>query len=327
MAREDRKKVRVPGALKGVIVALVVVVIILASMYAYTGRWPPLVVVESDSMQHSSDRSYIGVIDTGDLVLVKNNAPQTLVTCLQGQETGYQTYGEHGDVIIYERYGNPAYKSVIHRAICRIEYNSTGGGFDIPELADIPADQWKVQGSGQQVWWNLDGVVEIYDIGYKEVTVQLDLGAMLKYFDDRGRTPHSGFITMGDHNYAVQGGGLVGLYDQLAICREPIRDDWVVGVARGEIPWFGLLKLWVSGDAPDGVPQNSVTNLWVSLVLIIGVPLALDVTTIVMRRRGVDIWAWTSKLRPKGLRRQKEEGADSSPCDSERDAGAKRGAK
>lgn len=327
MPQEDRRKGRVPGALKGVIVALVIVVIILASLYAYTGKWPPLVVVESDSMQHSSDRSYIGVIDTGDIVLVKDNAPETVVTYLQGQENGYQKYGEYGDVIIYERYGNPAYKSVIHRVICRVDYNSTGGGFDIPELAGIPTDQWKVLGSGQQVWWNLDGVVEIYDIGYKEVTVQLDLAAMLRYFDDRGRIPHSGFITMGDHNFAVQGNGLMGLYDQLAICREPIRDSWVVGVARGEVPWFGLLKLWVSGEAPDSVPQNSVTNLWVSLVLIIGVPLVLDITTVVMKRRGVDIWAWTRKLRPKRLRRRREECADRSSCESEEDEGAKKESK
>jgi signal peptidase len=288
----------IPGAIKGVIVAVVVVVIILASLYAYTGMWPPMVVVESDSMQHSSDRSFIGIIDTGDLVLVKEKDPATIITYLQGQEMGYQTYGEYGDVVIYQRYGNPIYKSIIHRAICRVEYNATGGGFDIPELAGIPTDQWKILGSSQQAWWNLDGVVEIYDIGYMEVTIRLDLDALLDYFHDRGRVPHGGFITMGDHNMVYQGGEFVGLYDQLAICREPIQESWVLGAARGELPWFGLLKLWVTGDAPNNVPQNSVTNLWLSLGIIIGLPIVIDVTTIVMKRRGVDIWTWTRKLNP-----------------------------
>jgi len=281
--------------------ALVVVAIIMVSLYAYTGMWPPLVVVESDSMQHSSDRSYIGVIDAGDLVLDKETNPDTIITYLQGQPTGYQTYGEYGDVIIYERYGNPNYKSIIHRVICRVEYNSSGGGFDIPELADIPQSQWQVLAPGEQTWWNLRGTVEIYDIGYEGATIQLDLEAILTYFESRGRTPHSGFITMGDHNTAHQGSKVVGLYDQMAICREPIQDSWVIGVARGELPWFGLLKLWVSGDAPENVPQNSWTNLWISLGLIIGVPLALDIATLLLKRRGIDIWAWTKKLNPMGL--------------------------
>ncbi|NYT11606.1 MAG: S26 family signal peptidase [Methanomassiliicoccales archaeon] len=304
MPQEDRRSKGIPGAIKGVIVAVVVVVIIMASLYAYTGKWPPMVVVESDSMQHSSDRSFIGIIDTGDLVLVKEKDPATVITYLQGQEIGYQTYGEYGDVIIYQRYGNPNYKSIIHRTMCRVEYNTTGGGFDVPELADIPADQWNVLGSSQQVWWNLDGIVEIYDIGYMEVTIHLDLGALINYFHGRGRVPHSGFITMGDHNMAYQGGELVGLYDQLAICREPIQYNWVLGAARGELPWFGLFKLWVTGEAPDNVPQNSVTNLWLTLGIIIGVPIVLDVTTVIMKHRGVDIWAWTKRF---GLRRSSKE--------------------
>jgi signal peptidase len=308
--RGDGHALAIPSALKGIIVAVVVVIIIMASLYAYTGKWPPLVVVESDSMQHSSEQSFIGVIDTGDLVLVKDVGPDTIVTYLQGQVSGYQTYSEFGDVIIYQRYGNPDFKLIIHRAICRVDYNSTGGGFDIPELADIPQEQWRVLGSTEQVWWNLDQTVEISDIGYMDVTIQLDLGAMLAYFDSRGRTPHSGFITMGDHNYAQQGSKLVGLYDQLAICREPIQGSWVEGVSRGELPWFGLLKLWVSGDAPENIPQNSVTNLWISLGIIIGVPLILDIGTLLMKRKGIDIWAWTRKLSPGRLLKKKENDQD-----------------
>jgi hypothetical protein len=58
--------------MKDVIIAFIIVLIIIGSIYIYTGNWPPVVVVESDSMQHSDDESFLGVIDTGDLVLVKS---------------------------------------------------------------------------------------------------------------------------------------------------------------------------------------------------------------------------------------------------------------
>jgi signal peptidase I len=294
---EPKRPIRLPPALKGLVGALVLVLIILGSLFAYSGLWPPLVVVESDSMQHSDDSSSIGTIDTGDLVIVKKTRAEDLRTYLEGQVSDYSTYGEYGDVVIYYRYGNTGYKSVIHRAILWLEYNTTGGGFDLPELANLPGEQWSVIDAEEQVWWNLQGAVEIYDIGYMEVTLQLDLASMLAYFESRGRTPHSGYITMGDHNLATQAGTLIGMYDQLAICREPVQENWIVGVSRGELPWFGLLKLWVTGDAPDNVPSNSVTNLWISLGLIIGIPLVMDVAGVVAKRRGIDLFTWTKKFR------------------------------
>jgi hypothetical protein len=42
-------------------IALVLVALILVTMYAYTGLWPPLVVVESNSMMHGDDNlSHVG---------------------------------------------------------------------------------------------------------------------------------------------------------------------------------------------------------------------------------------------------------------------------
>lgn len=297
MSGEAGRKIRMPPFLKGLIAALTVILLIIVVLFAYSGVWPPLVVIESGSMQHSDERSSIGTIDAGDLVIVKKVDAGEIVTYLEGQHTGHRTYGEYGDVIIYHRYGNTGQKSIIHRAILWLEYNTTGGGFDLPELANIPASQWKVIGVGDAGWWNLTGIVEIYDIGYMKVTLRLDLGAILNYFESTGRTPHSGYITMGDHNIAEQGGRLIGIYDQLAICREPVQEEWVVGIARGELPWFGLLKLWVTGDAPDNVPSNSVTNLWISLGFIIGVPLVLDVASAVAKYKGIDLFGWLKRGR------------------------------
>jgi len=274
--------------------AAIAALIIIAGMLAYTGTWPPLVVVESDSMQHSDERSSIGIIDIGDLVFVKKT--DQIVTYLEGTLTDHRTYGGYGDVVIYRPYGSDDRKPIIHRPICRLEYNASGGGFDVPELAQLPEDRWNVV-SHPNVWWNLSGVLELYHIGHKNATLRINLDAMLDYFEESARQPHGGFITMGDNNIQWQGPLPIGLYDQISICQEPIPTDWVVGKARGEIPWFGLMKLWLEGDAPDNVPQNSKTNLFVSIGLIIGVPIALDTINLVMKRRGVEIFGWVGKIR------------------------------
>jgi hypothetical protein len=73
----------------------------------------------------------------------------------------------------------------------------------------------------------------------------------------------------------------------------PVKAGWISGIARGELPWFGLLKLWITGPAPDGpVPENSKTALFVSLGLLIGGPIAIDLTSMVLERKGKHPGAW-----------------------------------
>ncbi len=291
----------IASLLKNLAVAAIAVLIIIIILFAYSGIWPPLVVVESESMQHSSSQSYLGTIDTGDMVLVRDvNNKGDVETYIQGTSSGHGTYRQYGDVIVYYRYGNEEYRPIIHRAICWVEYNHSGGGFDIPGLAQLPQSLWDVIGH-TDVYWNLNGIVELYDIGYMNATIRLDINHMLSFFQERGREPHSGFITMGDHNLDNMGTTVYGVYDQLSLCREPVSVEWIVGKARGEIPWFGLVKLWVDGDMPESVPSNSVTNLWVSLGLIVGVPIALDAANTVLKRRGIEIFGWTARLSPKKL--------------------------
>jgi signal peptidase len=284
--------------LKELLVVGVIIIVILVALFAYSGLWPPVVVVESGSMQHSDTQSSIGTIDTGDIVIVqKVQGSQDVVTYLDGVSNGYKTYGEFGDVVIYNRYGLTERVPIIHRALCKIIYNETGGGYDIPSLASLPDAQWEVQGISTKTCWNLNKVVEIHDIGYLHLTVRLDLSEILKYYSSRGLSPHGGLITMGDHNAQSNGTELLGYYDQLSICREPIRDSWLVGKARGELPWFGLVKLWATNTLPPNTPQNSVTNFFISIVVIIGLPIALDISNVLLKRRGIEIFGWTKKLR------------------------------
>ncbi len=95
-------------------VAIVAVIGLL--LFAISGVWPPMVAVESGSMEPHMQK--------GDLIFITEPtrfAPDAaydgtgVVTYERGEETGYTTFGSYGSVIIYdspERPGPP----IIHRA-------------------------------------------------------------------------------------------------------------------------------------------------------------------------------------------------------------------
>jgi signal peptidase len=92
--------------------AIVLVVGLL--LFAVSGVWPPMVAVKSGSMEPHMER--------GDLVFVMEEhrlapdaAKRGVVTHDIGEETGYRTFGDNGDVIVFMppgRNGAP----IIHRA-------------------------------------------------------------------------------------------------------------------------------------------------------------------------------------------------------------------
>ena len=273
--KKEKKKLS-PGMqfLRDAGVALIFVATLLLAMYAYTGLWPPLVVVESSSMMHTEDNtSQIGVIDTGDLVLVKDiDSSGDIVTYLQGVHTDYSTYGDYGDVIIYKINGDDSRTPIIHRAMAYLELNPGGASYTCEALQYLergPNGKWDTADSGDE-WDSLTSTLYIYRVGYKHETVTIRIDR-ISNSDDR-----NGFVTKGDHNDDV---------DLFRLVSGPIPVSWVVGEARGELPWFGLLKLWASGGAVDA-PPNSVRDLWIAMALIVVTPIALDVVlTFRIRRR------------------------------------------
>jgi signal peptidase len=273
---KEKKKLS-PGMqfLRDAGVALLFVVTLLLAMYAYTGLWPPLVVVESSSMMHTDDNtSSIGVIDTGDLVLVKDiDSSDDIVTYLEGVHTDYSTYGDYGDVIVYKINGDDSRTPIIHRAMAYLELNPGGASYTCEALQYLergPNGKWDTADSGDE-WDSLTSTLYIYRVGYKHQTVTIRIDR-ISNSDDR-----PGFVTKGDHNNDV---------DLFRLVSGPIPVSWVVGEARGEIPWFGLLKLWASGGLEDAAPSNSVRNLWIAMALIVVAPVMLDVVlTFRIRRR------------------------------------------
>lgn len=256
---------------KDIGVALIILLIILGSLYAFSGKWPPMVVVESSSMSHDSStpaRSNLGVIDAGDLVIVKDTNGGNIVTYVEGKSRDYKTYGQYGDVIIYKRDGSSVRTPVIHRPVLYLELNESGNqeSFDVPSLKNIEyGDDWET--SQGKRWWDLTGTITIYDYGYNDNTLTINLNTILNLPD---RYINSGFITKGDNPYTNP------QVDQaVGISKSPVKGEWVVGKARGELPWLGVIKLAAMGNTED-ISMNSWRNLILSLIVIILLPFLIE---------------------------------------------------
>lgn len=108
------------GAVLFVREMLVSVVIVLAVgllLFGISGVWPPLVAVESGSMEPHLYR--------GDLVFVMDETRLSpdyavegtgVVTAQVAAEHDYTKFGDEGDVIVYRPYGSASETPVIHRA-------------------------------------------------------------------------------------------------------------------------------------------------------------------------------------------------------------------
>ncbi len=267
------------GLARDLIVAGIIVAVFLGAMYAYTGVWPPLVVVESASMQHSDTESSFGVIDTGDMVF-QQAAPTraSVITYLEGRASVYSTYGDYGDVIIFQRPGDPT--PVIHRAIMYVSLHYATRTADVPDLAGLPTSDWdatNATGMSTTSPYDLRDVT-IHRMGWMQnLNIKFDFASPFDGIVDRAQADYRDgrsavYVTMGDHNAPI--------YD---IGWFPIQAD-IIGRARGEFPWFGLLKLTLqptesccsAGWGDPRAPKNSWDSLLVSVIFLFALPFILE---------------------------------------------------
>ena len=101
-----------------VLTSVVAVLLVGLVLFGVSGLWPPMVAVESPSMNPH--------MKTGDLVFVmeEHRFPggaaydeTGVVTHRTGERTGYRKFGMGGDVIVYEPDGNTRSTPIIHRAM------------------------------------------------------------------------------------------------------------------------------------------------------------------------------------------------------------------
>jgi signal peptidase I len=96
-------------------VAIVAVVGLL--LFGISGIWPPLVAVESGSMEPNMERGDLIFVVADDRFVGDDPAGGTGVVPLEaGEENGHDTFGKPGDVIIFEPNGDEFRTPVIHRA-------------------------------------------------------------------------------------------------------------------------------------------------------------------------------------------------------------------
>ena len=283
------------------VLALGMIVCLISAMVLHTGSMPPLVVVESSSMVHEIEGE-VGSIDAGDLILVHDQNPSTIVTFAEAtnpevqRHHGYNQHGLEGDVIIYEKNGENG-TPIIHRAILRAEAALT----TLPDRdSDQPCSDGAVYDNmlvGEDglagsciLTWNVPGTNAT---NVTSITVMFD-GVNNGYYDCKRPAhgnvepylvvwdwvpSHEGMLTLGDNNRCSvdQGSeatnGSNGVYGSSGLVG-PVRDAWVVGVAGGEIPWLGTVKLMVGGPSSYGT-QDVPSSSFVFLGLLIGSVLIL----------------------------------------------------
>jgi signal peptidase len=238
------------------LVAVAIIVLLLVGLYAYTENWPPVYVVESQSMQHGTS-DVLGIINTGDLVLAQKISTDQITPYVVGVQTGYSTYGEPGDVILYLANGQGS-TPIIHRALFFLQWDAQTDTYNASDLSglrcgDGSAAQYATPGTYNGcALTGLTGTIDLYHVGWRSTNVSLDVSSPLL-------GGHSGFVTMGDNNFIPQGcttNCVSGLPDQVDGISELVEPSWVVGVARGMLPWFGAVKLLLEGNAGAVPPQS-----------------------------------------------------------------------
>jgi signal peptidase I len=287
------------------LVAVAIIVVLLAGLYAYTGNWPPIYVVESDSMQHGPT-DVLGLINTGDLVLAQRLPTSQITPYVVGMRTGYSTYGEYGDVLLYSPNGQST-TPVIHRAILYLQWDPLTSSYNATDLQGLPC------GDAAHAVYNsstpngcgvteLTGTLALYNLGWHSVDIAIDLSSPVL-------GQHSGFLTLGDNNFpagCTPGVNCVGYPDQTSGISELVEPGWIVGVARGMLPWFGSLKLLLEGNAGEVPPQS-----WQFLgITIVGVILAAFGIHYALRAEGIA-----------DPRRKEEEDEEDEAPDNDREPG------
>ena len=231
------------------------------ALYLICGTWPAVVTIESGSM--------IPHMNIGDLVVVvEKDRFGALQTWDDGKVSGYQKFGDYGDVIIYRPNGFtdfwasvgilPLSKQhpIIHRAV-----TLTKAGDPVPLYINlyrgsvtpagyIPLTIDGTTAGGYRIFTN--GTRDNYTRSAADITMTntpfgnfvLPAGTIIRNYgyvwNTSNVTDHDGYITKGDNNNFSDQGSL-GFTATGTV--EPVKKEWVVGKALFAIPYIGLLPL------------------------------------------------------------------------------------
>lgn len=271
------------STLRDTLTLLAAFALLLTGLFAYTGTWPPAVIVESSSMMHLDDevtygRSWLtfgpATIDPGDLVLVKSvDSAEGVRTLVEG---GKERYGSPGDVVVYFPRDQREATPIIHRAVAYVEVTGTGDATEYRMRwdPDAPCEG----GATKDGAWCVYGSEGVY---VPSVPIQR-LGSTPSN-PQPYKPEHSGFLTKGDNPVTNR------QIDQVSGLSPTVKLEWIEGKGRAEIPWLGLIKLSLAGRPNERNPPDewtkigsayAPTDLWImlglTLFILVGVPLLYD---------------------------------------------------
>ena len=269
--------------LRELLAGILVLGLLVSLLYGLTGQGMPfgggypVVVVTTGSMMHCENGmpplgsdcdptnwGRLGTIDPGDLVFVRSiDEPSDVATMA---EDGRSHYGHPGDVIVYRPNGNAAATPIIHRAMFWVQAEPDGT-YSVPAYGISHARR-------------LDDprLLELVDCP-RDDDLTNTFDAYRHAFPDP-----SGFVTRGDNN---------GNADACAQAPGVARLDWVLGKARGEVPWVGLVNL-LYGDMRSGTSHfgeagsDSKTMFFVTIAVLVAAPWVIEVFVRRRRRRRAD---------------------------------------
>lgn len=265
---------------KSTIIAVAIMALLFSGLYAgveaYSGHDPPYSTVTSQSMQHENGRSQLGAIDTGDMVLVRDKSKTSIVSYLEGRSTGYSTFGDYGNVIIYGRGDNR--NPVIHRVLMYIEIVPDGWNKAVKVycldkyLNDAGVPMWSCS-TGSTDPNSLSGTLTLFNMGYNSKDVVIDLDSIIS----NNTVGTAGYITKGDNNDDV---------DQPLIS-PLVTYGMIESVPVAEIPWLGCVKLMADGKASivDKNVPNSLPSLGIAILCIAAIWVAAAEILFLVRSR------------------------------------------
>ncbi|MFO7925112.1 MAG: S26 family signal peptidase [Halobacteriota archaeon] len=194
--------------LRDVLTSLFIVAAIGLLLFAASGVWPPMVAIESGSMEPNMERGdLVFLVDTDrfvpDEAITADGVSTGVVPAdVADRNGGHTEFNRPGDVIVFRPNGNTGDTPIIHRAMFwvsegenwhgRADSGRVGDADDCEELNHCPA-------------------------------------------------PHAGFITKGDNELTNRN------YDQASRLSAPVRPDWIIGTAELRVPYLGHVRLWLSG--------------------------------------------------------------------------------
>ncbi len=127
-----------PRFVRDFLSSVVAVLLVGAILFGVSGVWPPMVAVESGSMQpHMHRGDLVFVMDEHRLVPEKATGDTGIVTFRAADDSSYRKFGSYGDVIVYRPNGGGG-TPIIHRA--RFWVNESEDWYDKAKPGMVPGD-------------------------------------------------------------------------------------------------------------------------------------------------------------------------------------------